>query len=499
MFCVKCGKEIMPGAKFCTGCGAPAPAAEQPAPQPIPPVQQAPVEQPVPPVQPQPTPAPQPQPVPQQVDVKAAKKAAKEAKKAEKRAAKAAKKAAKANNEGGSKKPPVFVWIIIAVLVVAAAVAAVFVLHRSKTINVNDYMTVEFTGYDSMGKATVTIDESFWEDLYNKSRFEDKSKVKKSFTSHYGPADYMEEAVGKKISYDVDPEKKLSNGDEVTVSWKIKADSIEKKYGVKVEYEDTSYTVEKLDELKEFDPFDGIEISYTGIEGDGKASIKVVKEDAVYNDFSYSSSQSYYLSEGDIITVTYAPSYSEDELAEMCAEKYGMVPTTVTKDYKVEGLGHLLKDSTEITEESMGSVIEDCEKKITDVSRLSSMEEMQSIKYLGSYLLQEADYSEGNEVIAVFECSVMLSDSDSLDTDSFTFYTYVEINNVSINEKGECGYEKILGTTTTTVQYETKFDKKFNYYGYEKEADCKAEIEEAIDWYVKYYGLVTSNTFGEAL
>ena len=487
MFCEKCGREIMNGARFCTGCGAPAPVVQQ---QPVQqqPVQQQPVQMQTPPMQ-------------QFIDPKEAKKQEKARKAQEKKAKKAMKAQAKKEKQadGSNKKVPIFVWIIIGILIVAAVVAGIFVLHRSKTININDYTTVEFTGYDSLGKATVVIDESFWEDLYNKSRFDEKSTVKKSFSSHYGPADYMEEAVGKKISYDVDPEKKLSNGDEVTVSWKIKADSIEKKYGVKVEYEDASYTVEKLEELKEFDPFDGIEVSYTGIDGEGKVSIKVVKDEDVYNDFSYSASQSYYLSEGDIITITFAPSYSEDKLVDMCAEKYGMIPTAVTKEYKVEGLGHLLKDSTEITEESMGSVIEDCEKKITDVSRLSSMEEMQSIKYLGSYLLQEADYSEGNEVIAVFECSVMLSDSDSLDTDSFTFYTYVEINNVSINEKGECGYEKILGTTTTIVQYKTKFDKKFNYYGYEKEDDCKSEIEEAIDWYVKYYGLVTSNTFGEAL
>lgn len=494
MFCVKCGKEIAPGAKFCTGCGAPVeqPVQQAPVEQPVPPVQPQPVPQPQP--APQPTPQPQPQPMYQQVDKKAEKKAQKEAKKAAKRAAKEAKKA---NKEG--KKPPVFLWIIIAVLVVAAAVAAVFVLHRSKTINVNDYVSVEFSGYDSMGKATVVIDEAFWEDLYSKSRFEDKSKVKKSFTSHYGPADYMEEEIGKKISYDIDPEKNLTNGDEVSLSWKIKTDSIEKKYGVKVEYEDTAYTVEKLEELKEFDPFDGIEISYTGIEGEGKAAVKVVSEEDVYNDFSYSCSQSYYLSEGDIITVTFAPSYSEDELAELCAEKYGMVPTAVTKDYKVEGLGHLLKDSTEITEASMGSVIEDCEKKIEDLSRLSTEDKMESVKYLGAYLLQEVDYTDGNEVIGVFECTVTISDKDSLATDTFTYYTYVEISNVSINEKGECGYEKILGITSTKVEYETNFGVRFYYYGYEKEADCEAEIEEAINWYVKYYGMVTSNTFGEAL
>ncbi len=51
MFCTKCGKEFREGASFCTGCGAPRPKLEGPAPQPDQP--------PVPPVQ---APIPQPEP-----------------------------------------------------------------------------------------------------------------------------------------------------------------------------------------------------------------------------------------------------------------------------------------------------------------------------------------------------------------------------------------------------------------------------------------------------
>ena len=60
-----------------------------------------------------------------------------------------------------------------AVVVVALLVIVLFVTKKT-TINLNDYVTIEFSGYDTLGKATYEFDEDAFCDDY-----EDKVKMKK--------------------------------------------------------------------------------------------------------------------------------------------------------------------------------------------------------------------------------------------------------------------------------------------------------------------------------
>ncbi len=79
--------------------------------------------------------------------------------------------------------------------------------------------------------------------------------------------------IGAKYSLDV--EEGLTNGDKVTLTFVYNNDAY-KNIGVRLKGKSITYTVEGLDEVEVFDPFDGLEISYRGYSSYGKASISKV-------------------------------------------------------------------------------------------------------------------------------------------------------------------------------------------------------------------------------
>ncbi len=409
-----------------------------------------------------------------------------------------------ANTASGTnvfKKVPVYGWIIAAAVLVVIVVGAVLVNIKAHTININDYVSVEFDGYDTMGTATVVIDDEFWETLYKKAKFKDKEKLEKAdfFDVYYDEGDYMADELYKKIKYEVSPDEKLTNGDEVTVSWKVKTDTIKKNYGVRIKSEDKTFKVAELEEVKSFNPFDDIEVSFSGLDGSGEVEIEVTSENEVYDYFSFYPSESYGLSAGDKITITFGSYYDEDTISEMCAEKCGMVPEVLEQEYTVEGLGHYVSDVSELTEESLADVIKDGKDKVVEDANLSEAETINEVKYLGAYLLTSDDPTEGNEVYLLYETHVDLADPDSDATDSVTYFAFIEFVDVSINDEGVCAYRNNYGSLYNSFSYTASFDKNYYYYGYESVNEARKSLEDDANWYVKNYGYKLGNTFGSEL
>ena len=448
MFCENCGAKIDDGAAFCTECGA---------------------KQSVPEVAPGFTPQPT-------ATSTAATNVAPAVPVSEK-----------------MKKVPVYVWIIAAVVIVALIAGGIFLNIRKHTININDYVTVEFDGYDSMGKATVEIDEQFWVDLYEKTDFKDKKKVERE-EDFEGDEEligwWMRYAVDSKIKYEVDPANKLKNGDEVEVSYKVKTDAIKKKYGVTIKAEDKKFTVEGLKKVKSFDPFEGIKVTYSGLDGNGTAKVEVTGNDEVYSAYSYSLSKNYDLSTGDKITVTYASGYSEKELKENCAERFGKVPSATEKEYTVEGLGHYVTDVSELNAKSLAEVITYAQDEIEYDSGFDGNATVNSTDYLGAYLFSKE--GDGNYVYLVFEVNADVEDEEG-DSESFTYYAVVSITDVFINEDKECDYSNFYGVDYHSAEYESESGTKYNYYGYASLDDVKADMDEEKEWYESYdYVMSTS-------
>lgn len=454
MFCEKCGTQLEDGTLFCTNCGA---------------------KQDVPEVAPAFTPeataaAPQ-QTYAQPVAPAAPKK------------------------PSFFSKIPVWGYIVAGVVLIALIVGGIFlgkyISDKKHTVDVADYITVEFEGYDTVGYATVELDEEFWEAVYDKASFKDKSRYEKEdfFSSYFTEAEYMEDEIGNWFSYSMDNATGLKNGDEVKIEYKVKTEKIKKKYGVIIKAEDQKFTVDGLEECETFDPFDEIEVKFSGVDGSGTADIEIVKERDVYDSISFYC-DSYYLEEGDEVTVTFGSGYSEEDLVEYCANNYGCIPTETEKTYTVEGLGHYVNDASEIkSQDALGDLFEDGKETISDELFDYYYEEdelsITSMEYAGVAVRYEEGY--GNYAYVAYKVTADVTTPDN-DTDTVEFYSYVKVEDLVLNGDGTCTYGYIYGTPYDTCSFKVG-DYNARFAGYSSLDDLKTAVDDA-----SYsYEVVTSN------
>ncbi len=231
-------------------------------------------------------------------------------------------------------------------------------LKTASTFDVMKYFDVSFSGIDGAGRAAITSEET-------------EVKVGDITFSINEDSDYVycssDEWYSNRTLYiSLDNNSGLSSGDEVTLSVNTDAGEFAE-YGVILTSTTKKVTVPELDEAAVFDVMEHFDISFSGIEGEGKASIVseeaevtvgditfIINENSsevVYKMDGWYYSRSFYveidksnkLSTGDVVTLT--ADISEDYLA----ADYGVVLKNLTKEAKVSELGAYVTDVTKLT------------------------------------------------------------------------------------------------------------------------------------------------------
>ena len=207
------------------------------------------------------------------------------------------------------------------------------------TINLNDYLITNVSGYDGYGYATVTVD---WNRL--ESDYADKIEYTKAGKENMGVlGEAMEpyELLYDSVSVSAENRTSLSNGDEVAYTWEV-PEEISKYLTVNIKYEDGTFKAEGLAEAEKVDIFADLDVSFEG--SSPKASLV-----AVYNG-SYLSATDFTvegntenLKNGDEITIKI-----NDDAIQSCAANYGVVPAETEKKYTVDGLDTLITKLNEI-------------------------------------------------------------------------------------------------------------------------------------------------------
>lgn len=274
---------------------------------------------------------------------------------------------------------PTKLLIGVGAAVIAVIVIIVVVVNAGKTIDVNKYLTVETSGYDGYGNATVTVD---WDAI------EQKYGSKVSFTgaarSEFGSALSMVtpmDALQAAMVVDLDEDSKLSNGQTITYTWTVDPE-LTKYLKCKVKYKDGSYTVKDLTEVGSFDAFANLEVEFSGVAPNGSANLNYTGSELSYYDFDADKVSG--LSNGDVITVTI-----DESMIPSCAERLGKVPESNEKQYTVTGLQSYLTNLSEITDEDLAVM----QQQASDVYNASVAKEwsesshLENFTYLGDYLL----------------------------------------------------------------------------------------------------------------
>lgn len=334
------------------------------------------------------------------------------------------------------------------------------VTSKSAEINLNNYISVDFEGDNLAGYASVTFDkEQFLLDhIDNVSYNKENLQV---YRELYGNTDKSAaNDLIRYISVSLDKNNKLSNGDTVRIIWKIDNEKIETYFVCDYAYTSETITVAGLKDANTFNPFEKIEVSFSGVSPYGVADVYNYGPD--YRGI-YKVMPNKNLKNGDKVTVTYSCSDKANMIA-----NYGVYPSTFEKTYTVSGLDAYVQSITELSNEQQNKLVSDAIRKIWVLGYGNYKE----AKYCGNYFYTAKGQPAhgvhffawcgtpvGNTVCFVFEHPKEIGVDNSPNV-----YTVIMLSNLLINEKGELIYN-MHEMTQMDSTYESKASLESAFVG----------------------------------
>ncbi len=274
------------------------------------------------------------------------------------------------------------------------------------------------------------------------------------------------------------PESELSNGDTITVTARYNSDDAEENLVI-IENDTKEYTVSGLKEPEEIDPFENLEITYTGASPYITASIDSTKCNSLVNNYISFSIDDGYFRNGDTFTVT--ATYSEYD-----AEEYGFVVTNEIKTYTVENQPEYVTslDGLDLTE--LQAELDD---KLTVTTTANKGDQY----FADVYLWVDFISIESKSLKSQYLVSLKTSFEDKFDGYSYNYNRYIQIYEYNLNTEEE--QKKVYvavyvnnicknsdGTISWDIELGSLGDEDYNvlvnkYATYEKEFYNVSEIK----------------------
>ena len=405
------------------------------------------------------------------------------------------------------KHNPAKVLVSIAAVAVVAAGGWAFA-NRTPTIDVSKYMTLSADGYNTVGKLNIDFDTDKLEQDYGKqitTRFKKQMKNLKDDTfglssltaSLYDgyEADLFAETCA---TGSADKTKNLSNGDVVTYTWDDNSDEAEEAFGVKVKYTDITYTVSGLASVNTFDAFDGVDVEFSGISPDGRATVNSLPTAAEAQGLYYTLDENSGLSNGDTVTLTVHS--NRDDFSD-CIDKYGAMPQATEKTFTVEGLNEYVTSADTLSDSVLVSLHNQAEDvfKSYAAQRFSNGQTFKGMTYLGNYILtpkNKDSWGDKDRIVLAYQVTVHHDYTSELNTTydaDDSFFWYITFNNVSKDADGNIASGlNDYDTPTTFVKIDSGVQKysfsssteTWEYYGY---ASLDSLYNAAVNQYVENY------------
>lgn len=291
-----------------------------------------------------------------------------------------------------------------------------------KEINLEDYLSVTYSGPNGYATANVDFDYlSFGDAIAENSKNETMSLIEIGIAAD-------------NVTIDNDASENLSNNDTFTVTFNWDA-SKAKELGLKYIGKEKTYTVEGLEDVTEIDPFQDVTIEYSGTAPAGKADVKNNSSDSFLSTLRYSASKTSELSNGDKIVVKIDTSDVEQKALEN-----NYVLTQTEKEYVVEGLPYYVSVLSDIPDEMM----EKMKKQTEDVIDAGAAEWnkeneiLNGKEFLGNYLLIKKDsklYGDNNYCYCIYKINA------TCEGEEFSYYYYVGFKDIIILEDGQCSVD----------------------------------------------------------
>ena len=358
----------------------------------------------------------------------------------------------------------------LACAVVVVVVAAGLLISRARrTIDLNKYVTFETTGYNGYGNVYPQID---WQKIQKK--YDSRLKFTKEFKEQFGDsADSVSpvEVLQSYVSVEMKSNGNFSNKEKAKYKWTVNKD-YEKYVKCNLKYKDKTYKVKGLEEVKTFDAFKDLEVSFSGISPEGTVSFDYTGSDLTSDDFQTDATNGA-LENGDKIKV-----YLDKSMEDSYASNLGKLPKKWEKEYTVKGLWSYVTSASDIDDDTMQKMQDQAEQVYNDHVESSwvDSESLESLTYMGDYLLEPVD-GNGNELYLIYH--VKVRDQYSNDDGS-----YDKVNDVY--------WYMHYGTILTDGEGNTDVD--LSDYGtpgnfFKIRTDAKTDGISSMVW--KYYGYPT--------
>lgn len=333
------------------------------------------------------------------------------------------------------------------VLLALSVIGMVFCLTGcGKTINLNDYATVEVTGYDGYATAELVFDSEKLEADCEKISFNTKSEEGEAANFLYGSVDsFLHDCFSG--SFEISEEHangSLVNGDSVTYVWELEEEAAKKVAGVTLKASDITVKVKGLEEVATFDAFAFIDVTFSGISPNGSAQIEKLSTDGNAANLSYSIDKSGGLSNGDTVTV----SLNSANNTEYMIELFNAVPEVAEKQYVVEGLDAYATSLEQITEDMYNKMDAQAKDVINAyvANNWTDPADLHGIELLGNYFLTPKDpanhWGNQNYVDFVYKISALDHETGA----DFDYYYYVGFHDIMVLADGTVS----LNLTDTT-------------------------------------------------
>ena len=365
-------------------------------------------------------------------------------------------------NRKKPKKPLILVSAAVIVVVLVAILAG-----GRKTVDMEDYVQVNFSGLNEKGRAELAVDYSgLAQELPEQKNSGQQDTISAAFGNLAGGI--MNRAlIEGAVQCELDRTSGLSNGDKVTVSVKVNDDQC-KELGVKIKEKDITFSVEGLKEVEPVDAFADVTVVFDGISPNATAKVVNNSRDEACMSYNYSLDRNSGLSIGDTVTV----SISEDNI-DMVAEQTGKAPAENEKQFTVDGVSYYVTELSQIPETALSNMQKEATDSLTaHVARnWMDVESLEGMDYLGGYLLTKKPTSSArnqNMLYLVYEVSYGNS-SDGADM-HMKYYYYAVFTNVTVSSDGESVTWSDYDTVSNRYSFEVN-GHSFYVYGYETLAE----------------------------
>ena len=302
-------------------------------------------------------------------------------------------------------------------------------------VDVEDYISVDFSGVDGRGTAEIYVDYAALSDL--------------ACSGKKGNSKFMAElqAGGGKLAVDVcvqhavvctaDKDSDLSNGDRIKIQTNVD-EELCKKLGLKIKPRDLSYMVEGLVRVTGFDAFEGIAVTFSGIAPYGYAKLENNTTDETASSYRYQLDKEEGLRNGDVVTV------SIDEWdAEHMAHQTGRAPAQMSKEFTVSGLSSFVADFSQVSPEALDSMKQKVEDEQREVFNSMSFynrgqgHEFGGTNIIDTYIVTSTSDDGGGMPNALgFVCENTYRNHENGNNFEAKYYCFMAFRNVYCNSDG---------------------------------------------------------------